>query len=87
MCRLEDLRAINFIQTNQALIGYDCEVDENGQATNLTGVQTLGLFRHGQDEVRDRASQLAGYWCSACGQEFSSWDEAKLHIENVDAEL
>jgi hypothetical protein len=86
MCRLEDLRAINFIQTGQALIGYDCEVDENGQATYLTGVQTLRIFRPGRDEASDVGPQLAGYWCDACGQEFDSWDEAKLHIEDVDAE-
>jgi|SRR4051812_39392108 hypothetical protein len=87
MCWLRDLRVISYVASGQGLlIGYDCEVDEDGQACSLTGAQTLGFIPSELEGVRSAQAQLAGYWCNACGQDFSSWEEAKLHPEDADTE-
>lgn len=78
MHRLEDMRTIKFSDVRCAALGYVCEVDEDGRATNVVYAQ---IFQAEMPEsARPRISTSLEYWCE-CGQEFGSWEEAKDHID------
>jgi hypothetical protein len=77
MHRLEDIR---ITENDWSLTVYVSEVDASGNATNLERMDTY-------DEGLPQPVSPFGsapYYCSACGHEFSSWEEAKLHILDPD---
>jgi hypothetical protein len=77
MCRLEDMR---IIEDDWTLTVYVSEVDEAGQATNAEQVTTF------EEAIPQSARPIGSllYHCHACGQQFGSWLEAKLHITDLD---
>ena len=74
MHRLEDMRIVEDVW---AMTIYVCEVDEQGQPTNV--VQGATLDNAIPQSARPMFRQL--YRCDACDQEFHSWEEAKAHID------
>lgn len=79
MHRLEDMRTSKFGDVGWGVLGYICEVDEDGRATNLVYAR---LFRiETPESARPRIEISPEYWCEYCGQEFGSWEEAKCHID------
>lgn len=77
MHRLEDMRIITYAWRITKSLG---RVDASGRLTTVEREITL-------DNPIPRSAwpiQRPLYQCQACGQDFDSWGEARLHIENPD---
>jgi hypothetical protein len=72
MNRLEDMRVIEYDWTCQY---YVFEVNKNGQSTGLVRVDTAF-----HDKLQSARPHFAPLYSCECGEEFSSWEEAKDHI-------
>jgi hypothetical protein len=76
------MRFIQAAQASKPWAANVCfyEVDADGQPATL--VETQPVF----SPVGPRTDEppLGMYWCSVCHYASHSWDEAKLHIINLD---
>jgi hypothetical protein len=76
MHHLADMRIVEFAW---ALDARRSEVDANGQATMVV----REVMDHDVGPPQGETFRAA-YVCNACDEQFASWEEAKLHIIDLD---
>jgi hypothetical protein len=84
MCLLQDMRQLIFFGMDASLVGYDFDVDDNGQPLNLTGAGTFPWNEDARSYMADKTSPYtAGYWCASCGNIFETWGEVRSHLSDL----